>query len=132
MTDVTASLCITRLEKRRRLLARRLSGVQATLVFPAAWATVECLSSQMASFRAIEQGFNLIRHTSHGLAAAYDYQGRQLAAMDHFRTADYALVSDVPTKGVRTIYSRLGDWFAWMCIAVWMLLTIESLRRTRA
>ncbi len=107
-------------------------GADIMLVPSNDWQEIDPWHTQMASFRAIEQGFHLIRHTSHGLAAAYDYQGRQLAAMDHFRTADYALVSEVPTRGVRTIYSRLGDWFAWLCIAGLILLAIQSLRRKRA
>jgi apolipoprotein N-acyltransferase len=57
------------------------------------------------------------------------YQGRQLAAMDHFRTTDYTLVSEVPTKGARTIYSRLGDWFAWTCMAGLLVVTIGTLRQ---
>jgi apolipoprotein N-acyltransferase len=81
------------------------------------WRAIDPWHTQMASFRAIEQGVNLIRHTSHGLSAAFDYQGRRLAAMDHYRTADYVMISEVPTKGVRTIYSRLGNWFAWVCVA---------------
>jgi apolipoprotein N-acyltransferase len=28
------------------------------------------------------------------------------------------MIADVPTKGVLTIYSRLGDWFAWVCLVV--------------
>jgi apolipoprotein N-acyltransferase len=79
------------------------------------WRAIDPWHTQMASFRALEQGFNLVRHTSQGLAAAYDYQGHRLAAMDHYQAADQTLVSQVPTKGVRTIYSRLGDWFAWLC-----------------
>jgi len=108
------------------------SGADIMLVPSNDWQEIDPWHTQMASFRAIEQGFNLIRHTSHGLSAAYDYQGRQLAAMDHFRTADYALVSEVPTRGARTIYSRLGDWFAWVCLAGLILLTIQALRRKRA
>ena len=90
------------------------------------WRAIDPWHTQMSSFRAIEQGFNLIRQTSEGLSAAYDYQGRRLAAMDYFQTADYAMVSHVPTKGVRTIYSVLGDWFAWGCIVGLVLLTLRS------
>ncbi len=86
----------------------------------------------MASFRAIEQGFNLIRQTSQGLSAAFDYQGRRSAAMDHYHTTDYAMVSQVPTRGVHTLYSRVGDWIAWVCLVGLALLTILSLRRKRA
>jgi apolipoprotein N-acyltransferase len=73
--------------------------------------------TKMASFRAIEQGFNLVRHTSQGLSAAFDYQGRQLASMDHYLTTDRVLVAQVPTRGTRTVYAFLGDWFAWACLA---------------
>jgi len=96
------------------------------------WRAIDPWHTQMVSFRAIEQGFNLIRQTSQGLSAAYDYQGRRLAAMDHYQTTDYAMVSQVPTRGVRTIYSRFGDWFAWVCVVGLILLMIRSLRQTRA
>jgi apolipoprotein N-acyltransferase len=96
------------------------------------WRAIDPWHTQMASFRAIEQGVNLIRQTSQGLSAAFDYQGRRLAAMDHYQTTDYAMVSQVPTRGVRTIYSRLGDWFAWVCLVGLVLLTVLSLRKKRA
>jgi apolipoprotein N-acyltransferase len=86
------------------------------------WRAIDPWHTQMSSFRAIEQGVNLIRHTSQGLSAAFDYQGRRLAAMDHYQTTDYVMISEVPTSGVRTIYSRLGDWFAWVCMAGLLLL----------
>jgi apolipoprotein N-acyltransferase len=96
------------------------------------WRAIDPWHTQMVSFRAVEQGFNLIRQTSQGLSAAFDYQGRRLAAMDHYQTTDYAMVSQVPTRGVRTIYSRLGDWFAWVCLAGLAWLTVVSLRKKRA
>lgn len=91
------------------------------------WQAIDPWHTQMVSFRAIEQGVNLIRQTSQGLSAAFDYQGRRLAAMDHFQTADYAMVSEVPTKGVRTMYSRFGDWFAWACVVGLMTLIAKGL-----
>jgi len=51
--------------------------------------------------------------------------------MDHYQTTDYAMVSQVPTRGVRTTYSRLGDWFAWVCLVGLVLLTVRSLRQRR-
>ena len=96
------------------------------------WPAIDPWHTQMASFRAIEQGFNLIRQTSLGLSAAFDYEGRRLAAMDHYQTTDYAMVSQVSTRGVRTIYSRLGDWFAWVCLVGLVLLTVLSLRKKHA
>jgi apolipoprotein N-acyltransferase len=81
------------------------------------WKAIDPWHTRMASFRAIEQGFNLVRHTSQGLSAAFDYQGRQLASMDHYLTTDRVLVAQVPTRGTRTVYAFLGDWFAWACLA---------------
>ncbi len=80
------------------------------------WKAIDPWHTKMASFRAIEQGFNLVRHTSQGLSAAFDYQGRQLASMDHYATTDRVLVAQVPTRGTRTVYALLGDWFAWACL----------------
>lgn len=81
------------------------------------WKAIDPWHTQMASFRAIEQGVNLVRHTSLGLSAAFDYQGRVLATMDHYLATEPALVSQVPTRGVRTPYARFGDWFAWVSLA---------------
>ena len=113
-----------------RLLAQAGAFGTDVLLDPANdWREIDPIHTQMASFRAIEQGFSLIKQTSQGLSAAFDYQGRRLAATDYYQTADYAMISEVPTRGVRTIYSRLGDWFTWLCIAGLLLLTTVSFRR---
>ena len=90
------------------------------------WRAIDPWHTQMASFRAIEQGVNLVRHTSQGLSAAFDYQGQRLSSMDHYHTADYVLVSEIPTRGVRTVYSLLRDWFAWVCAAIFLILVFRS------
>ena len=79
------------------------------------WREIDPWHSHMARFRGIEQGFNMVRHVSGGLSLAADYQGRILNSMDHYTATDRALISHVPTRGVRTIYSRIGDTFAWLC-----------------
>jgi apolipoprotein N-acyltransferase len=95
------------------------------------WHAIDPWHTQMASFRAIEQGMNLVRQTSRGRSAAFDYQGRELASMDHFRSTNLAMVSEIPSRGVRTIYSVLGDWFAWICLTAIAVLLALSLGKTR-
>lgn len=95
------------------------------------WKAIDPWHTKMASFRAIEQGFNLVRHTSQGLSAAFDYQGRQLAAMDHYVASDRVLVAQVPTRGTRTVYGLLGDWFAWICLAGLVGMLFLRVRSTR-
>ncbi len=91
-------------------------GADIVLVPSNDWREIDPWHTQMATFRAIEQGFSLIRQTSQGLSAAVDYQGRVLAAMDHYQATDRTMISQVPIQGVRTIYSRVGDLFAWLCL----------------
>jgi apolipoprotein N-acyltransferase len=90
------------------------------------WKAIDPWHTQMASFRAIEQGVNLVRQTSLGLSAAFDYEGRPLATMDHYLATERALVSQVPTRGVRTFYARFGDWFAWASLAGLAVLAVRG------
>lgn len=96
------------------------------------WRAIDPWHTQMVSFRAVEQGFNIIRQTRRGLSAAYDYEGRQLSAMDDYHSSDHAMIADVPTRGVHTIYSKLGDWFAWLCVALVAALATMAFRSGRA
>jgi apolipoprotein N-acyltransferase len=96
------------------------------------WRAIDPWHTQMASFRAVEEGVNLDRQTSHGLSAAFDYQGRTLAAMDYYHSKDHAMVAYLPTRGVWTVYSRFGDWFAWLNIALALVLTIAAFRQRKS
>ena len=86
----------------------------------------------MMAFRAIEHGFSVVRLTSLGLSAVYDYQGRALATMDYFKTDDKGFTAFVPQRGVKTPYSMIGDLFAWGAIAgLLVLIGRVVLRRHR-
>lgn len=91
------------------------------------WAAIDPWHTQMASLRAIEEGATVVHQASHGLSAAFDYQGNRLAAVDYFRSGGATMIADVPTRGVRTLYSRWGDWFAWLCIAALLTLIVTAL-----
>jgi apolipoprotein N-acyltransferase len=93
------------------------------------WKAIDPWHTRMASFRAIEQGVNLVRQTSRGWSAAFDYEGHVLAAMDHYTATDRTLVSQVPTRGTRTPYGLIGDWFAWLCVAGLAILGVAAVRR---
>jgi apolipoprotein N-acyltransferase len=67
-----------------RLIAQAGRSKTDILLVPSNdWKAIDPWHTRMASFRAIEQGFNLVRHTSPGLSAAFDYEGHELASMDH-------------------------------------------------
>jgi len=70
------------------------------------WREISPRHSQMAAFRAIEQGFSLVRSTSSGTSLATDRFGRVTASRDYFAGAR-VMRADVPRHGAPTIYSRL-------------------------
>lgn len=92
------------------------------------WRAIDPRHTEIASFRAIEQGFNLVRASSGGLSAAYDYQGRRLAAVDSYHANDGTLVAELPTRGVRTLYSLFGDWLVWLSAAALAALLVMAMR----
>lgn len=82
------------------------------------WRAIDPAHARAATFRAVENGYSLLRPASDGLALAVDYRGRVLGAADYFTTADrQILTADLPTHGVRTVYGRIGDLLAWLCLA---------------
>jgi apolipoprotein N-acyltransferase len=80
------------------------------------WQAIDPAHTQKATFRAIENGFSLVRQASKGLSMAVDYQGHVLAVSDYFTTDQQVMVADVPIQGVRTIYAAIGDLFALLCM----------------
>ena len=83
---------------------------------------VDPLRTQMAVYRAIENGVSLVRQGSNGLSMATDPYGRVLGAMDHFTASDRVMVAQVPTKGVFTLYSVIGDLFGWLAVVGFVVI----------
>jgi len=94
-------------------------GKADLMLVPASdWREIMPLHQQMAEFRAIENGTALFRITRWGGSGAIDPVGHRLAWMDDFGAQDNAMVAQVPIHaGVRTLYTRIGDAFAWLCVA---------------
>ncbi len=95
------------------------------------WQAVDPAHSQKAVFRAIENGFSLVRQASRGLSIAADYEGRVLAASDYFKTPQQTMVALVPMRGVRTIYARLGDWLALLSMAGLIAFVVLAITRRK-
>ncbi len=92
------------------------------------WKEIAPYHTYVSSARAIEQGFNMVRAVSRGLSASFNYKGQILSFMDYYSTDDLILYSDVPTKGQNTIYSILGDYFAWLCIIFLVIISAFSIK----
>ena len=108
----------------------RQAGMAAAdlLVVPSNdWRELKALHGQMAVFRAIENGVSLVRPASSGISRAADPWGRELGVADYFAPGDRTLTVQVPIGGIRTIYARAGDWFAWLCVTALVLAAGQSM-----
>jgi apolipoprotein N-acyltransferase len=83
----------------------------------------------MADYRAIENGFAMIRPTGNGVSAVVDPQGRVLASQDYFANSSGIMLASLPMHRVTTLYSRIGDAFAYLCVLGLILLAVPALLR---
>jgi apolipoprotein N-acyltransferase len=75
------------------------------------------MHTEISMFRAVENGCSMLRTTLEGLTMGADYQGRILSQLDFYKTLNNrTIITELPVKGVKTIYSQAGDWFAWLCV----------------
>jgi apolipoprotein N-acyltransferase len=91
------------------------------------WRPVDTIHARAATFRAVENGVALVRPTGNGISVAVDHLGQPLATADYFTTPALTMVADVPTRGVATIYSRIGDTVAFLCVALLVILGAGAL-----
>ena len=82
----------------------------------------------VAIFRAVENGYSMVKATGKGPSMITDYQGRVLGRQS-YGDGGGVMVATVPTHGVVTIYSRIGDTFAYLCAAGLIFLTVWAFVR---
>lgn len=107
-----------------------LAAVDLVVVPSSDWKDIDPVHTRMALVRGVENGCSIVRQTAKGLSAAADYEGRVLATTDFFKTDDPVMAAQVPTRGVRTVYARVGDLFAWLCVVGLLLAAAMAVRRT--
>ncbi|MDR1625838.1 MAG: apolipoprotein N-acyltransferase [Spirochaetia bacterium] len=72
---------------------------------------------QMSVLRAVENRRSVARATNGGMTAVIDPNGKILQMHEPF-TEGY-LLGKVPVyDGPATVYTRFGDWFAWLCLVL--------------
>ncbi|MEB3180780.1 MAG: nitrilase-related carbon-nitrogen hydrolase [Nostocaceae cyanobacterium] len=86
---------------------------------------------QTATFRAIENGVNILRPTINGDSLAIDYQGRVLGMTDSFGSTQPVMVASVPTRGVNTIYTHTSDRFVYLGVAGLLAIIALAMKGSR-
>lgn len=82
------------------------------------WYSISPYHSYMAVLRGIENGTSIARQVSGGLSLFTDFRGRVLASRNYFDEGEKLIVTDIPVQHVPTLYSRLGDWLAYVSIGL--------------
>jgi apolipoprotein N-acyltransferase len=109
-------------------------GAADLLILPVNdWKAIRIAHFQMHAFRAIETGVPIVRAAASGISGAFDPWGRVLGFTDFFAPGDRSLTVQLPIGGVRTMYARIGDTLAWLCVvALVATLAISIIGRTRS
>jgi apolipoprotein N-acyltransferase len=95
----------------------------AMMVVPAWDFTVDgWLHGRMAIMRGVEGGFSIARSAKKSILYATDDRGRVIAERDTGFTPFATVIATVPVRHDATIYSRFGDWFAWLDLALLIAL----------
>jgi apolipoprotein N-acyltransferase len=80
----------------------------------------------MVRVRAVENRRWIVRSTNSGYTVSVDPYGRIFAPLPPDVRAETDLPYDFRTD--KTTYTRFGDWFAWMCVAVSVILLVIALK----
>lgn len=104
----------------------RLMGVPAGDFGKDAW-----IHARMAVMRGVENGFALVRAANEGLVTASDAKGRLVASRMDAPAGLTAIIADLPLGPGPTLYTRVGNVFAWLCVAALLLLSALCLLSKR-
>jgi apolipoprotein N-acyltransferase len=80
----------------------------------------------MAIMRGVESGFSVVRSAKQGYLTVSDNRGRIVAEAASSSAPFAELVTDVPTGHDTTLYLLLGDWFAWLALAILVFSLAQS------
>ena len=78
----------------------------------------------IAIMRGVESGFSIAHAAKNGYLTVTDDRGRILAEIRSDSAPFATLLVKVPAAHDRTIYLMLGDWFAWLVVAILILTRI--------
>jgi apolipoprotein N-acyltransferase len=113
---------------------RQVGGSGADILLVPAWdfQGAEYFWPYSTAFRAIENGFAMFRVARESLTLAVDYQGRPLVQSNYFSNDQPIIYADLPTEGRETVYTLLGDWFAWLSITGLVLLLVMVIAKRKS
>jgi apolipoprotein N-acyltransferase len=113
-------------------LSRQYGEAGTGLILAPAWDfTIDRVwHGHIAVMRGVEDGFSIARAAKLGFLTVSDDRGRILAEKRSNSAPFATLIADVPAVHDNTLYLLLGDWFAWVTLAI-LAFTLVQLIRSR-
>lgn len=103
-------------------LARAYGQREAAVMLVPAWDfghIDQWMGARMTAMRGVEQGFAVVRSSKEGLLSVSDAYGRFLAEAESASGPGRSLLATVRVgPRLPTLYSRIGDLFGWLCLAL--------------
>jgi apolipoprotein N-acyltransferase len=115
--EICKDMDFPRTIRRDAAMGGRLMGVPAGDFGKDGW-----LHARMALMRGVEDGFALVRAADDGMVTASDAEGRLVASKTDTPSGLTMIVADLPLGPGPTLYTRIGDAFAWFCAALTLLI----------
>jgi apolipoprotein N-acyltransferase len=115
-------------------LSRRYGEAGAGLMLVPAWDFFSDWISHghLAIMRGVESGFSVVRSAKGGSLFVSDDRGRILAEIRSDSAPFSTLLVSVPQSHDRTPFLVLGDWFAWLAVALLVLCLLRLAARRSA
>jgi len=114
-------------------LSRSYGNDGAGLILAPAWDfNLDRVShGHIAIMRGVESGFSIARAARGGYLTVSDDHGRILAETESNSAPFATLLANVPDTHDQTLYLLLGDWFAWLVLAL-LIFSLAQLIRLRS
>lgn len=111
-------------------LSRKYGEAGAGLMLVPAWDfnLDRSYHGHIALMRGVESGFSIVRAAKNGFLTVSDSRGRVLAEIRSDSAPFATLLAEVPVEHNDTLYLLLGDWFAWLSLAILLFSLMQLLR----
>ncbi len=95
---------------------RQAGKANVDIMLSSAYEFEQGLVIHSSYIRTIEYGFSLLRPSQHGITVAVDYNGNVLNQMDFADPGNGIMYAQLPTQGIHTLYTQIGDVLGWVCV----------------
>jgi apolipoprotein N-acyltransferase len=107
-------------------------GADVMLVPANDWRGFEYSHAENAISRAVENGYTIVRHSTHGISTTVDSQGRVVGSANYFTPERQTMIADVPLQPrTSTVYGTAATFLPGFCLTGTALLVAASLIRRK-